>query len=61
MQAAMLVALAQLLLGRAQIGEANRAWLQRRSEAGDWIEGDELQVLEMLPATLRSVLDRTRD
>jgi hypothetical protein len=61
MQAAMLAALARLLLEGAPVGEANRAWLQRRCEAGDWIEGDEVLVREMLPATLRSLLDRTRD
>ena len=60
MQAPVLAALAQLLLGRAQIGEANRAWLQRRCEAGDWIEGDEAWVRKMLPPVLRPLLKGMR-
>jgi hypothetical protein len=42
-------------------GEAVRAWLQRRCEGGDWVECDEVRVRRMLPATLRPLLDKTRD
>jgi hypothetical protein len=60
MQASMLAALARLLLEGSPVGDANRAWLQRRREAGDWIEGDEDRLSEMLPPALRSLLDRMR-
>jgi hypothetical protein len=61
MQAAILGALARLLLEGAPLGEADRAWLQRRREAADWIDGDEVRIREMLPRALRSLFDRTRD
>jgi hypothetical protein len=61
MQFAMLAALARLLLEGAPVGEANRDWLQRHCDAGDWIEGDEVLIREMLPKALRSLLNRTRD
>jgi hypothetical protein len=56
MQAAILAALARLLLEGAPVGEADRVWLQRRCEAGDWILGDEVRIREMLPTALRSYL-----
>jgi hypothetical protein len=59
MQATMLAALARLLLEGAPRGQADRAWLQRRVEAGDWIDGDEVRVCEMLPPALRSLLKGT--
>ena len=60
MRAATLAALARLLLEGAPVGEADRTWLQRRCEAGDWIEGDEVRVREMLPPSLRLLLRETR-
>ncbi len=52
-----LIATAQrLLLENAPIGQANRVWLQRRLDAGDWIEGDEVRIREMLPVARRSYL-----
>jgi hypothetical protein len=59
MQAVMLAALVRLLLEGAELGEADRAFLQRRCEAGDWIEGDEVRVREMVPPPLRSLLNET--
>ncbi len=58
MQATTLAALARLMLEGAPIGEADRTWLQRRVEAVDWVEGDEVRVREILPKVLRSLLDR---
>jgi hypothetical protein len=55
MQAAILAALARLLLEGAKVGEANRAWLQRRCEAGDWFKGDEVRVRQMLPPAPQSL------
>jgi hypothetical protein len=60
MQAAILAALARLLLEGAPLGEADRAWLERRREAGDWIEGDEAWVRKMLPPVLRPLLKGMR-
>jgi hypothetical protein len=60
MQAAMLAAFGWLLLVGAPLSEADRAWLQRRLKAGDWIEGDEVRVRKMLPPALRSLLEGTR-
>jgi hypothetical protein len=59
MQAVILAALARLLLEGAKVGETNRAWLHRRCEADDWIRGDEVRALEMLPPALRSLLNET--
>jgi hypothetical protein len=55
MQIERLIATARhLLLDDAPIGEPNRVWLRRGSDAGDWIEGDEVRIDEMSPASLRS-------
>jgi hypothetical protein len=56
----MLAALARLLLEGAPVGEVNRALLQRRCEADDWIESGVVRVREMLPSALRSLFEETR-
>ena len=54
MLAETLAALARLLLGGTPFGEANRALLQLRCDAGDWIEGNEERIREMVTPALRS-------